>query len=172
MTFLLDGEETERLLFRPLFASDFEAWLPFHEKPLSTQYWKTTFTNPRIAYQEKFKSIFERYAKNLGGMNALICRKTNKFIGMCGLLVQEVDGSKELEIGYSILPKYWGKGYASQAAVKCKEVAFNKRWATHLIAIIQVDNIPSQKVATKVGMALHKTTTYKTNEVHIYSIDH
>lgn len=167
MTFLLDGEETERLLFRPLFASDFEAWLPFHEEPLSTQYWKTTFTNPRIAYQEQFKSIFERYAKNLGGMNALICRKTNKFIGMCGLLVQEVDGSKELEIGYSILPKYWGKGYASQAAVKCKEVAFNKRWATHLIAIIQVIYPPKKSRQRLAWHCIKQPPTKRTKYISI-----
>ena len=171
MKFLLNGKQTERLSFRPILESDFKDWLPFHEEPLSTQYWDTKFTDSNAACQQQFEAIFERYTNELGGMNALICKKTNSFIGMCGLLIQEVDNLSEMEIGYSIAPKFWGNGYATEAAIKCKEVAFKNKWAKDLISIIQVDNIPSQKVAIKTGMELSKTTTYKDHKVHIYRIN-
>lgn len=171
MNFLLDAEQTERLLFRPIHETDYQDWLTFHQEPLSSQYWKTTSSNPKEACQQQCKAIFERYAKGLGGMNALICNKTNSFIGMCGLLTQEVDEIKEMEIGYSMVPKFWGKGYATEAAKKCKEVAFNKKWSEHLISIIHVANIPSQQVAQKIGMKLHRTTIYKQHKVHIYSVN-
>ena len=89
-----------------------------------------------------------------GGMNVLVNKQTNAFIGQCGLLVQTVDGIKELEIGYSILPKYWRQGYASEAAQKCKAFAIEHNFTESLISIINVNNIPSQKVAINNGMHL------------------
>ncbi|QCX00913.1 GNAT family N-acetyltransferase [Aggregatimonas sangjinii] len=168
--FILDYEESERLRFRRLLPSDFEAWLPFHQDPRSSQYWKGLPQDPKIACHEQFQRTFERYEKGLGGMNALICKATEAFVGMAGLLVQTVDDKQELEIAYSILPKYWKKGYATEAAIKCKAYAMANRLADSLISIIHIDNVPSQKVATNNGMVWDKTTTYRNNPVHIYRI--
>jgi ribosomal-protein-alanine N-acetyltransferase len=107
----------------------------------------------------------------LGGMNALISKASGELIGICGLLVQTVDDIQELEIGYSVLPKFWLKGYAFEAAQKCKEHAFENNFSDSLISIIHVDNIPSQKVARKNGMHLDKTTAYKDNPVHIFRVN-
>jgi len=62
------------------------------------------------------------------------------------------------------------KGYATEAAKKCKEFAFENNLAESLISIIHVDNIPSQKVALNNGMFLDKTTIYRDNQVHIFRI--
>lgn len=172
MKYLLAGEESQRLLFRTILTSDFDAWLPFHQNPLSSQYWTGLPKNPVEACQQQFDAIFERYINNKGGMNALICKKTTDLVGFCGLLMQTVNGKDELEIGYSILPSYWGNGYATEAAIKCKEVAFVNAWAPHLISIIHVNNLPSKKVALKIGMELRETTTYKQNPVEIFAINH
>lgn len=170
MKYLLAGEESERLLFKTVLASDFDAWLPFHQNPLSSKYWTGLPKDPVTACQQQFNGIFDRYINNRGGMNALICKNTAKLIGLCGILVQTIHGAKELEIGYSLLPAYWGNGYASEAAKKCKEVTFEKAWASHVISIIHVDNLPSKKVALKIGMSVRETTTYKENPVEIYQI--
>ena len=103
-------------------------------------------------------------------MNALILKETGELVGICGLLVQVVDDVEELEIGYSVLPKFWLQGYAFEAAQKCKEYAFVNKFSDSLISIIHVDNIPSQKVALKNGMYLDKTTDYKDNPVHIFRV--
>lgn len=171
MRFLLEGEQTQRLLFRKLIPLDYNDWLPFHQNKESSQYWSGIPKDPEKACKQQFKGIFKRYNNDQGAMNALVDKNTRALIGMCGLLVQEVDGTEELEIGYSILPKYWRSGYAYEAAKKCKDVAFKECWATHLISIIHTDNLPSQKVALKIRMHLEKTTTYKKNPVHIYRID-
>ena len=103
-------------------------------------------------------------------MNVLINKKTNELVGQCGLLVQTVDEIKELEIGYSILPNHWRKGYATEAARKCKAYAKKNNFAESLISTIHIDNIPSQKVAINNGMSLDKTTVYDHNPVHIFRI--
>ncbi|WP_435623115.1 GNAT family N-acetyltransferase [Flagellimonas sp.] len=169
--YLLDGQYTARLLFRKIVPSDFDAWLPFHEEPLSSQFWEGLPSDPKVACQEQFERIFERYEHNLGGMNALILKENNKMVGLCGLLVQSVDNTEELEIGYSILPQYWRQGLAFEAAQQCKMHAFSNNLTKSLISIIHVDNIPSQKVAIKNGMKLDKTTSYRDNPVHIFRVN-
>lgn len=168
--YLLTGQETERLSFRKLEPSDFETWLAFHQNPLSTEFWDGLPEDPVEACQHWFDKAFHRYDNQLGGMNVLVNKKTNEFIGQCGLLIQTVDGIKELEIGYSILPKHWRKGYAAEAAKKCKAFAIENNLAESLISIIQVNNIPSQKVALHNGMHLDKTTVYNENPSHIFRI--
>ncbi|MGB7392997.1 MAG: GNAT family N-acetyltransferase [Pricia sp.] len=167
---LLERETTERLIFRKVKPTDFETWLPFYHDSRSTKYWKGIPADPETACCEQFDRVFERYEKGLGGMNALISKSDSHLLGLCGLLVQTVHEVQELEIGYSILPKYWGHGYATEAALKCRDYAFANHLAESLISIIQVDNIPSQKVATHIGMTLDKTTIYSNNKVHIFRI--
>lgn len=168
--YLLTGHETERLRFRKLEPADFDTWLPFHQNPLSTEFWEGLPEDPLEACQHWFDKAFHRYENKLGGMNVLIHKETNEFIGQCGLLIQTVDGIKELEIGYSMLPKHWRNGYATEAAKKCKAFAIENGLAKSLISIIQVDNIPSQKVAINNGMTLDKTTIYNENPSHIFRI--
>lgn len=168
--YLLDNQTSDRLLYRKLTDSDFEDWLPFYNDPRSTQYWDGLPKDPVEACKAQFERVFERYQNDLGGMNALILKESGKLIGICGLLVQTVDNVKELEIGYSILPNYWLKGLASEAARKCKAFAFENNFSYSLISIIHVDNIPSQKVAINNGMYLDKTTVYKNNPVHIFRV--
>ena len=168
--YLLDNQTSDRLLYRKLTDSDFEDWLPFYNDPRSTQYWDGLPKDPVEACKAQFERVFERYQNDLGGMNALILKESGKLIGICGLLVQTVDNVQELEIGYSVLPNYWLKGLASEAARKCKAFAFENNFSDSLISIIHVDNIPSQKVAINNGMYLDKTTVYKNNPVHIFRV--
>ena len=168
--YLLENETTARLHLRKVVASDFEKWLPFYYNMESTRFWEGIPEDPVVACQQQFDRIFERYQKQLGGMNALVLKGSDELVGMCGLLMQHVDGTEELEIGYSILPDHWGKGYATEAAQKCKAFAKEHFLAPSLISIIQVDNLPSQKVASKNGMYLDKTTIYKDNPVHIFRV--
>ena len=74
-----------------------------------------------------------------------------------------------MEIGYSILPQYRNKGYASEVAQKCKNYAFENDWRDQLISIIHVDNIGSEKVAIRNGMSLEKKIDdYHGNSVNVF----
>lgn len=168
--YLLTGQETQRLKFRKLEATDFKTWLAFHQNPLSSKFWEGLPDDPTLACEHWFDKAFYRYDNKLGGMNVLLNKQTNEFIGQCGLLIQTVDGIKELEIGYSLLPKHWKQGYAIEAAKKCKAFAKENSLAKSLISIIHVDNIPSQKVALNNGMQRDKSTIYDGNPVHIFRV--
>jgi ribosomal-protein-alanine N-acetyltransferase len=172
MKYTLEGTETGRLIFRLLQPNDFETWLPLFEHPDTGRFVGMGHLKTAHEMCEKwFSIVFDRYQNNKGGLNVLVDKNTNEFIGQCGLLVQEVDGLQELEIGYSMLPVYWGKGYATEAAVKCREIAFERRYADSLISIIHRENLRSEKVARKNGMSLDKQTTFKDMPVNIFRIN-
>lgn len=168
--YLLDGTRTARMRLRLFSEKDFEAWLPFYDDPESTRFWEGLPKVPREACRQQFDRILTRYREGLGGMNALIDRESGKLLGMCGLLVQQVDGQTDLEIGYSLLPFARGLGYATEAALHCRDQAFANHWADTLISIIHRENTPSMRVARNLGMRPERETRYKENPVLIFRI--
>jgi [ribosomal protein S5]-alanine N-acetyltransferase len=171
MNYLLDGNESSRLVFRKLLPSDFDTWLEFCKQTDSLLYiWLTDKTDPIEKCKVWFDRVFYRYENNKGGMNVLINKHSGEFIGQCGLLIHTLNEVEELEIGYSIMPNQRNKGYAIEAAQKCKEFAFENNYRDSLISIIHEDNLPSEKVAIHNGMTLDFRTTYNNSPVKIYRV--
>ncbi|MEH6536047.1 MAG: GNAT family N-acetyltransferase [Psychroserpens sp.] len=167
MDYLLTDEETERLHFRLVTKDDFDAWLPlFKEDYVGKFLGMVDGLSQTEQCEHWFKKVFHRYENNLGGMNALIDKKTGEFIGQCGLLIQNIEEVERLEIGYSILPKYWGKGYAQEAAIKCKNFCFEHEFTDNLMSMMHFDNIGSEIVAKKNGMTFEK----QVKEFKVFSI--
>jgi RimJ/RimL family protein N-acetyltransferase len=171
----LEGQETERLLFRRITEQDFDTWLAFCTYPDSLKY---VFSQEQLKVEDPiercriwFNRVFNRYENGLGGMNALIDKQTGEFVGQCGLLIQTIDDVEELEIGYSLMPAFRGKGYAIEAARNCKEFAFENNYAQSLISVIVPENAASIKVAINNGMQLDKTTVSNGDMVNIYRIN-
>jgi len=168
MKYLLIGQETERLKFRLLKSGDFDSWVGLFKANNVAEYLQL---DPKLSESELctlwFEKAFHRYENDLGGMNVLIDKKTNRLVGQCGLLIQNIENIERLEIGYSILPEFWNQGYASESAMKCKNYAFENNFADSLISMIHIDNLRSEKVALKNGMRFEKTT----NSFNIFRID-
>lgn len=168
--YLLTHQHSARLIFREIQNSDFESWLVFHKDPRAIAHWVAEWQSPEIECQKWYEKQFDRYENNLGGMNALVEKATGRLVGHCGLLVQKVDERSELEIGYSLLPDFWGRGFATEASIKCRDFAFENNFADSLISIISTSNEPSKAVAVRNGMVLEKNTIYNGNKVDIFRI--
>jgi ribosomal-protein-alanine N-acetyltransferase len=67
-------------------------------------------------------------------------------------LEKEIDGRREVELVYVLRKVFWGKGYATEAAIALKDYAFQKLALKRLVSLIDPENSASQRVATKVGM--------------------
>ena len=66
--------------------------------------------------------------------------------------MQKIDGADLPELGYHIQAQYCNKGYASEAAKACIEYAFSTLQLDTLFTYTKYDNIPSIRVAQKIGM--------------------
>ncbi len=93
------------------------------------------------------------------GLWAVDLRETGEFAGDCGLTIQQVDGACEIEVGYHIRAGLQGNGYATEAAAAARDFARDTLGLRRLIAIIDPDNTPSQRVATKIGLRPEKLAT-------------
>ncbi len=169
MKYLLTGQETERLKFRLLKSNDFDSWVDLFKENKVAEFLEMDPTlSPTDLCKAWFDKSFNRYQNDLGGMNVLIDKKTNQFVGQCGLLIQTIEEVKRLEVGYSILPKFWNQGYAFEAASKCKNYAFENNFTDSLISVVHIENIGSEKVALKNGMTFEKKLDDLFN---VFSID-
>jgi len=168
MKYLLTGQETERLKFRKLQPDDFDTWLPMFK---ANNIAKFLDLDLKASESELctlwFDKAFHRHENDLGGMNVLIDKNTNRLVGQCGILVQTIEDVERLEIGYSLLPEFWGRGYASEAALKCKNYAFENNFSNILMSMVHVENISSEKVALRNGMDFEK----KIKDFNVFSID-
>jgi RimJ/RimL family protein N-acetyltransferase len=86
-------------------------------------------------------------------------RATGGFVGDCGLTPQEIEGTTDIEVGYHVRADLQGHGYATGAAAACRDYARDVLGTKRLIAIIHPDNIPSQRVAQKVGLSHERDAT-------------
>ena len=150
--FYLTDTESERLKYRPLTRDDISLWTEFTSDPVSLKYFENLKGTPEEIAEFWIIKQLKRYEDQEYGMCALISKDTEEFIGQAGLLKKLVDGQWEVEIGYSLLRKYTGKGYATEAANHLKAYGFRNNFADSIISLIHVDNLPSQEVAKRNGM--------------------
>lgn len=108
------------------------------------------------------------YARDGHGL-WMVETRDGDFVGDCGLTWQPIDG-ESLELGYHMLPRHQGKGYATEAAAASVEFA-RGRGQEYVIAIIAPDNIPSIRVAEKVGLTYAKNADYRGRDAVIYRLD-
>lgn len=166
----LEERETDRLIIRPLEKSDCLVWQEFTMDETATKFFPDDWKLKPEKSEEWIALQLERYRENRYGLQALILKKSGEFVGQCGLLTQTIEDRNELEIGYHLIPRYWGNGYATESAGEFKKMGFENHLAESLISIIDTGNISSQKVAQRNGMMKETRTRFMGMDVYIYRI--
>jgi len=77
--------------------------------------------------------------------------ETKEFIGLAGINLS-IDRFKIGEIFYKLSPEYWGKGFATEVALKMIEIGFDKFKLHRIQAGCAVKNFKSVRVLEKAGM--------------------
>ena len=144
--------ETRKLYLREMKQSDFSSLCKMLQDQDVMYAYEHAFDD--VEAQEWLERQFTRYKDYGFGLWAVILKETDEMIGQCGLTMQDYNNRQVLEVGYLFQKAFWHNGYASEAAIACKEYAFEFLNADEVFSIIRDTNIASQNVAKRNGMTL------------------
>ena len=103
----------------------------------------------------------ECYKTDNWGYWAVELKTSPGMIGQCGFMRRQIEQNQEIELGYMFFPEVWGQGFATEAAIACKNYAFHQLNFNKLISLIVPENIASIRVAEKIGMQYERTINFK-----------
>ena len=155
--------ETHRLYLREMTPDDAENAYILNSDPEVLRY---TGDDPfeNVEEARDFLSKYESYKKYGFGRWAVILKETGEYVGWCGLkYTPELD---ECDIGYRLMKKFWGFGYATEAAKACLELGFGKFGMKTIVGRAMPENGASVRVLEKIGLTyLENRMTEGTEEV-------
>ena len=158
--------ESKRLRFRQVRDADFA----------TSEQWCSRMEIMRYLGGKTFDRIqaFRHFAYLRGhwdflgyGYYAVEEKTTGALVGRCGYTNQP--GWPGFELGWTIIPEYQGRGYATEAARMLLPYAFDALDQSRVISLIHPDNAPSRRVAEKLGQRIEGETEVLTMPVLIYA---
>ena len=141
--------ETERLILRPAKEEDLPRWAEFAADPDATRF----LGGPKGASMSWRALMTMAGAFHLTGvaMFSAIEKTSGLWVGRMG--PWRPHGWPGTEVGWSLHPDAQGKGYAYEGATAMIDYAFDTLGWTEVIHCIDPDNVPSQKLAARLGSA-------------------
>jgi RimJ/RimL family protein N-acetyltransferase len=147
-----DTIETKRLVLRRWREADREPFAELNGDPETLLFFPSTLTRAESdAFVDRIEARFEADGYALW---ALEVKETGQFIGFTGLapMPDDVPGAGGTEIGWRLARHAWHHGYATEAALAVRDVAFTGVGLSELWSMTAVLNTPSQAVMRRIGM--------------------
>jgi RimJ/RimL family protein N-acetyltransferase len=152
--------ETERLLLRlpqAKDAGDFERIWADEETSRFVGGTKT-----RVEVEEMIERMTRHWERYGVGLFTVERKGDGRALGRVGFLVwnpvrwvngfrEQLERPYETEIGWTIGREHWNRGYATEAALACRDWAFGELGLNRLISLIARGNHASVRVAEKIG---------------------
>jgi RimJ/RimL family protein N-acetyltransferase len=144
--------ETERLILREFIIDDWTAVLAYQSDPLYLRYYHWSDRTPGnvMAFVNMFLD-WQRERPRTKFQLAIVPKGHKQLIGNCGIRVNNVD-LREANIGYELNSQFWGKGYATEAALAILRFGFEELGMHRIIANTLAVNKGSARVLEKLGM--------------------
>ncbi|PIF43774.1 RimJ/RimL family protein N-acetyltransferase [Chryseobacterium sp. 52] len=143
--------ETERLIIQPISVDDREFIFELYNRPKFIKYIGNRGINTISDAENYIKNRFLPQFDRLGFGNYLIVTKDKgEKIGAVGIFERE--GLDVVDIGFSLLEEFEGKGYAFESAQKVKSISMDIFGLMKISAITSKDNFSSQKLIEKLGL--------------------
>jgi RimJ/RimL family protein N-acetyltransferase len=157
--------ETPRLTIRAFTMADQAAMQRIYADPLVMLHIDTRGEDPST-----WVAAYVRHQREHGyGFWALEERATGELIGEAGLAPLDGRGP-QLELGYLLRRDRWGQGLATEAARACRDAAFQQLGVRDLVAIVDVGNAASLRVAEKVGFVQTRRRRHRGRRQHVLTL--
>jgi RimJ/RimL family protein N-acetyltransferase len=115
------------------------------------------------------------------GLFSVVRKDDDRLVGRVGYLLwdterwvhamrEELEGDLELEIGWTLIRAFWNQGYATEAAIACRDHAFGELGRERVISLIAPENVASIRVAEKIGESYERDVELGLGPVRLYSL--
>jgi RimJ/RimL family protein N-acetyltransferase len=146
--------ETERLGLDQWQSGD---WTEF--RPIATDPEVMRYTTGGIPWSdETIRSFVDRQIKMYRDRGfcrwKLMEKQSGSLIGFCG--VGTWRDNPELEIGWWLGRRYWGRGLATEAARAALRDVFERIKLERVISVAMTENVRSTRIMEKLGLALER----------------
>jgi RimJ/RimL family protein N-acetyltransferase len=131
--------------------ADFDGCLAMDRDPDVTRFIPGPWNDPSKHEAFLRRRIETSLGEGLGYWSIFSKQQPGRFAGWILLIPHEGVGP-EIEIGWRLNRSAWGKGFATEAARPVVEHAFHAVGAARIVADIDPRNLPSIRVAEKIGM--------------------
>jgi RimJ/RimL family protein N-acetyltransferase len=165
---------TERLVLRLPRPEDAPGLLDAFADPEAMRYIGDGSTTDLAGSEAAVARWLERWDAWGIGMFVLERNEDGRVLGRAGFLrwdpeKWEIDGP-ETEIGWGLAREHWGHGYATEAALGLRDWGSAERGLTRLISLIQPGNVPSVRVAEKIGETFEREVVVRDRTTLLYSV--
>lgn len=147
--------ETDRILMRRWQPGDHEPFAAMNAHPAVMRHFPATLD--RAASDALIERISGRLERDGYGLWALELRDGGPFIGFTGLAPMPPwsPGVGELEIGWRLDARFWGRGLVTEAACAARDLAFEALRRKELWSLTASVNAPSIAVMRRIGLQFH-----------------
>lgn len=160
--------ETQRMRLSRWQPCDSVAFRPIAQDPLVMRY-----VNSGEPWSDaKVREFIARQMQNItqnGFSFWKIQRKPDgRLIGLCGLQALRLGSRWEVEIGWWLTPRNWGRGLASEAASAVMREALQTLNIERIVAIAIPENYASRRIMQKIGMRYERNVRHRGFDVVLY----
>ena len=163
--------ETERLILKNYHENDLYNVYQLRSEPLIWKYSTKTASHDIEVSKNYLMGLLKNYNENKYNFQALFLKDAQKYIGEAGVL-SFIKENRKAVVGYNLLPKYWGNGYATEISRALVKYLFNEVGAERIEAMAVEGNTASRKVLEKSGFTAEgvlRNFTYIDNQyVNVY----
>jgi RimJ/RimL family protein N-acetyltransferase len=145
---------TARLILRELTVGDVDALLEVLGDPVAMEHYPAPKT--RGETEGWIRWARDSYELNGFGLWAIVRAADGAFLGDCGPMLQPVDGDQVPEVGYHVVRREWGRGYATEAAIACRDLVLSRFGFGRVVSIVAPENLASRRVAEKVHQTMRE----------------
>lgn len=146
--------ETDRLLLRPLREHDLDAYTAMMQTPEVRASLHLPEGYGREEAWQQMAAFAGQWVLRNHGQWALEEKSTGTFVGRAGPHRPEREDWPGIEIGWSLHPEHWGRGYATEAGRAAIDWVFANHDVDELFSLILHANTASQGVAKRLGFTL------------------
>lgn len=146
---------TSRLVLREFAAEDAPQLFALYNDPDVMRYTgEEPF--PSVGAVREFIEAYPYYREHGFGRWAVLSRRSGEFLGFCGL--RRDNPTPEVDLGFRFFRRYWGQGYATEAAATALAAGFGQFGLTEIIGRSMRENLASTSVLHKLGMSFREVT--------------